>query len=57
MSTTPGWSILSKFGSIDIDWSNAKKEWINTAPMSCEETMKKQAALIKQGQPDKKVWI
>jgi hypothetical protein len=57
MSSTPGWPLIQKFGIVDIDWSNAKAEWINTAPMSCEETMVKQAAIIKQGRPERKVWI
>lgn len=41
-------------------WSNAKERWINehiNGTMGCEEAMAEQAALIKEGQKDRKVWI
>ena len=62
MSLDSDWdTVLRKYGVVDIDWSNAKEQWINektaNATMGCEEAMVQQAALIKAGQPDRKVWI
>ena len=39
---TSGWynaSLAAKFGLVDVDWSNAKKDWANKSPMDCEERL------------------
>lgn len=40
-------TVLGKFGLIDIDWSNGKELWANAHPMDAEETMSKQARILK----------
>eukprot|EP01060_Flectonema_neradi_P012834 TRINITY_DN19614_c0_g1_i1.p1 TRINITY_DN19614_c0_g1~~TRINITY_DN19614_c0_g1_i1.p1 ORF type:complete len:414 (+),score=69.34 TRINITY_DN19614_c0_g1_i1:47-1243(+) len=48
---------LSKFGVVDIDWSNAKELWSKTSPMDCEERLVKQAEVIKAASPTTKVFV
>ena len=60
MSNGPMWPTIREFGLISIDWSNSKKDWISTTPMTCEENLVKQAKLIKTGNPlgkAQKVWV
>ena len=61
MSSGPNWPTIRSYGLIDIDWSNAKAKWVNTAPhMTCEEDLVKQAELIKRDNPlgaAQKVWV
>ena len=48
---------LAKFGIVDIDWSNAKELWANTAPMDCQERLLAQAETIKSMNPNTKVFV
>ena len=48
---------LAKYGVVDIDWSNAKLVWSNVSPMNDQELLLKQAQLIKQVNPNTKVWV
>lgn len=47
----------ARYGIVDVDWSNAKKEWASVQPMDCEERLVKQAHLIKAQNPHTKVWV
>lgn len=49
-------NLHSQFGLIDIDWSNGKQIWVNP-PMNCEELLLTQAALLKQANPNIKVFV
>ena len=44
----------SQFGAVSIDWSNAKQLWVQP-PMSCEEKLVEQAALLKAARPGVRV--
>ena len=60
MSRDPDYSFIQQYGIVDIDWSNAKEMWINehiNDTMGCEESMKEQARLVKQGDPTKKTMV
>ena len=46
----------SKFGVVDVDWSNAKSLWV-VPPMSAEELLVEQAARLKAARPGVKVWV
>ena len=50
-------SAAAAYGLVDIDWSNAKKEWANAKPMDCEEQLVKQARLIKAQNSHTRVWV
>jgi hypothetical protein len=50
-------SLLSSFGIVDYDWSNARQHYINQKPMTCEEDLITQAAMTKAANPDQKVFI
>lgn len=50
-------SLVSRFGVVDFDWSDAKQHWANQKPMTCEEDLVTQAALVKAVNPDTKVWV
>jgi hypothetical protein len=41
--------VVSKFGIIDYDWSNARFAWVNNAPMDCQDRLVKQAQITKAG--------
>jgi hypothetical protein len=41
--------VVSKFGIVDYDWSNARHDWVNSAPMDCQERLRKQAEMTKAG--------
>ena len=45
---------FSQFGGVSIDWSNAKSLWV-APPMSCEELLVEQAALLKAARPGVRV--
>jgi hypothetical protein len=47
-------SLFSQFGVVSIDWSNAKATWVEP-PMSCEERLVEQAALLKAARPGVRV--
>jgi hypothetical protein len=47
-------SLFSQFGVVSIDWSNAKELWVEP-PMSCEERLVEQAALLKAARPGVRV--
>ena len=48
---------LAKFGIVDIDWSNAKKQWSAASPMDCQERLVTQAEAIKKINPTTKVFV
>ena len=48
---------LSKYGIVDIDWSNAKELWSNASPMDCEERLLTQAKAIKATNPNTRVMV
>lgn len=50
-------SAVSRYKIVDIDWSNGKELWANDAPMTCEESMLEQVALIKAASPTTRVWL
>ena len=52
----PG-SIISRFGLVAFDWSEAKAVWANAQPMTCEETLVQQAAALKRTSPDTRVLV
>ena len=45
------------FGIVDVDWSSAKVQWAAAKPMNAEELLLAQAALIKQGSPNTRVFV
>ena len=47
-------SFYSQFGVVSVDWSNAKQLWVQP-PMSCEELLVEQAALLKAARPGVRV--
>jgi len=47
-------SHFSQFGLVSLDWSNAKQLWV-APPMSCEERLVEQAALLKAARPGVRV--
>lgn len=47
----------SRFGYVDWDWSNAKHQWANTAPMTCEESLVRAAEQTHRRNPATKVFI
>eukprot|EP00035_Acanthoeca_spectabilis_P030665 m.10340 g.10340 ORF g.10340 m.10340 type:complete len:569 (+) comp4307_c0_seq1:82-1788(+) len=49
--------ISAKWGVVDFDWSNGKRDWTLASPMDCEERLVQQAALVKSVNPTAKVWI
>lgn len=48
---------LSRYGIVDIDWSNAKQVWASTSPMNDQELLLASAQKIKKLNPDTKVWV
>ena len=48
---------VSKFGLVDIDWSNAKVYWANAKPMNCQESLLYQAQAIKSANPQTKLFV
>ena len=46
--------LYSQFGVVSVDWSNAKSLWV-VPPMSCEEKLVEQAALLKAARPGVRV--
>ncbi len=50
-------TVASRYGVVDIDWSNAKQVWANQQPMDCEERLQEQARIIKRLNPQTKVWV
>ena len=50
-------SIISKFGLVCFDWSNAKDLWANQQPMDCEERLVIQAAALKKTNPNARVMV
>jgi len=50
-------SAAARYGIVDVDWSNAKREWANAKPMDCEERLVQQARLIKAENPHTRVWV
>lgn len=51
---SPG-SIISRFGLVAFDWSEAKDVWAQEAPMTCEETLLAQARALKATSPATRV--
>ena len=47
-------TLYSQFGVVSVDWSNAKQLWVQP-PMSCEERLVEQAALLKAARPGVRV--
>ena len=47
-------ALYSQFGVVSVDWSNAKQLWVQP-PMSCEEKLVEQAALLKAARPGVRV--
>lgn len=50
-------SLTARFGVVDYDWSNAKNHYVNQKPMTCEEDLIAQAAMVKAANPEQKVFI
>eukprot|EP00947_MAST-08B_sp_MAST-8B-sp1_P003127 g3127.t1 len=50
-------SFASKFGIVDIDWSNNKDKWANAHPMDSEALMVEQASRLKQHNPQSRPWV
>jgi hypothetical protein len=50
-------ALTARFGVVDFDWSNAKAHYVNQHPMTCEEDLVAQAALVKAVNPDTKVLV
>eukprot|EP00040_Diaphanoeca_grandis_P010883 m.55771 g.55771 ORF g.55771 m.55771 type:complete len:437 (-) comp22130_c0_seq1:171-1481(-) len=50
-------TVASKYGIVDFDWSNEKDEWVNDSPMTCMERLLEQAKVIKDINPDTKIWV
>jgi hypothetical protein len=50
-------SAAARYGIVDVDWSNAKKDWARATPMDCEERLVTQAHLIKAANPNTRVWV
>ncbi len=53
---SPG-SVVSRFGLVAFDWSNAKADWANQHPMDCEERLVAQAIAVKRGRPHARVMV
>ena len=49
--------VIDRFGLRSIDWSNTKAQWVNTHPMSCEENLVKQAAMMKAANPRGRAYV
>jgi len=49
-------ALHSQFGLVDIDWSNGKQIWVNP-PMNDEELMVTQVAILKEWNPNIKVFV
>ena len=49
--------VYKGYGLVDFDWNSAKAIWSTTRPMSCEETLVRQAQLVKQETPQAKVFV
>ena len=47
-------TLFSQYGVVSLDWSNAKQLWVQP-PMSCEELIVEQAALLKAARPGVRV--
>ena len=47
----------ASYGIVDFDWSNAKARWTAASPMDCEERLVQQAKVIKEINPDTKVYV
>lgn len=47
-------ALYSQFGIVSVDWSNAKQLWV-VPPMTCEEKLVEQAALLKAARPGVRV--
>jgi|EP01047_Picozoa_sp_COSAG01_P060926 hypothetical protein len=45
------------YGVVDFDWSNSKAQWTSQAPMDCEESLVRQAELVKAVNPHTKVYV
>ena len=57
---TSGWldpAVTAPFGTVDVDWSNAKQQWAAAPAMDCQERLVEQAARIAAAQPRSKVWV
>ena len=50
-------SLTARFGIVDYDWSNAKEHYVNQKPMTCEEDLITQAAMVKAVNPNQKVFV
>ena len=48
---------ISKFGIVDIDWSNNREYWANQKPMTCQQTLITQAQAIKKYNPKTKLFV
>lgn len=48
---------VSKWGIVDIDWSNTKRLWQNEHPMNCQEMLVDQVKKIKDVSPKTHVWV
>jgi hypothetical protein len=55
-----GWmdsNFASKWGLVDLDWSNAKALWANAKPMDCQERLITQAQKIRKSNPSTKTFV
>jgi hypothetical protein len=44
-------------GLIDVDWSNAKAQWVEQQPMNDEAMLLEQFQRLKKADPHNKVWL
>jgi hypothetical protein len=47
----------TRWGIVDIDWSNAKRQWVQAQPMRSQEELVAAAAAIRAVSNRTKVWI
>lgn len=49
--------VYKGYGLVDFDWNSAKAIWSSATPMTCEETLVKQAEMTKAENPGAKVFV
>ena len=49
--------LLSRYGLVDFDWSNAMSLWTADRPMDAAARMLTQARAMKEANPDSHVWV
>jgi hypothetical protein len=50
-------SFAGAFGIVSFDWSNDKANWVLSQPMTCEESMLRQAIETKKSSPETRVFV